>query len=205
MATHSSILAWRIPWTGEPGGLPSMGLHRVGHNRSDLAAVAACLMEKTLESPLKSKAIKPVDPKGNQSWIFIRRTDAETEAPTLWPPDEKSQHIRKDPDAGKHWGQEEKGMTEDEMVGWHHWCDGHEFEQASGDGEGLGSLVCFSPRGRKELEMTERLNNSNNTLASLVWGLEASQQCENFFGMIVLQFVGHPPGSSVVELMVELW
>ena len=74
-----------------------------------------------------------------------------------------------------------------------------------GDGEGLGSLVCFSPRGRKELEMTERLNNSNNTLASLVWGLEASQQCENFFGMIVLQFVGHPPGSSVVELMVELW
>ena len=95
-------------------------------------------------------------------------------------------------------------MTEDEMVGWHHRRDGHEFEQAPGDGEGQGSLVCCSPWGRKESDMTERLNNSN-TLASLMWGLEASQQCEDFFGMIVLQFVGHPPSSSVVQLMVELW
>ena len=88
--------------------------------------------------------IKPVNPKGNQSWIFIERIDAEAEAqaPVLGPPDAKSQLIRKYPDAGKDWGQEEKGMTEDEMVGWHHRLHGHEFEQAPGDGEGQGSLVC---------------------------------------------------------------
>ena len=84
------------------------------------------VLEKTLESPLDFKEIKPVNHKGNQSWIFIGRTDAE--APILWPPDAKSQLIGKDPDVGKDWGQEEKGMTEDEMVGWHHWLDGDEFE-----------------------------------------------------------------------------
>ena len=89
---------------------------------------------KTLESPLDCKDIQSVYPKGNQSWIFIGRTDAEAEAPILWPSDAKSQLIRKDPDAGKDWGQEEKGTTEEEMVGWHHWFDGHEFEQAPGDG-----------------------------------------------------------------------
>ena len=85
---------------------------------------------------LGSKEIKPVNPKGSQPWIFIGRTDAEGEAPILWPPDDKSQLIRKDPDAGKDWGQEEKGMTEDEMVGWLHWLNGHEFEQTPGDSEG---------------------------------------------------------------------
>ena len=85
-------------------------------------------LEKTLESPLDSKEIPPVHPKGNQSWIFIERTDAEAETPILWPPDVKSWLIGKDPDAGKYWSQEEKGMTEDEMVGWHHQLDGHEFE-----------------------------------------------------------------------------
>ena len=88
----------------------------------------AVVLEKTLESPLDNKEIQPVNPKGNQSWIFIRRTDAEAETPILWPPDGKSQFTGKDPDAGKDRGQEGKGMTEDEMVGWHHWLNGHEFE-----------------------------------------------------------------------------
>ena len=109
------------------------------------------VMEKTLESPLDCKEIKPVNPKGNQSWMFIGRNDAEAEATVLWPPDVKSWLIKKDPDAGKDWGQEEKGMTEDEMVGWHHRLNGHEFEQAPEDGEGQGSLVCCSLWGRKEL------------------------------------------------------
>ena len=86
------------------------------------------MLEKTLESPLDSKEIQPVHPKENQSWMFIGRTDAEAETPILWPPDAKSLLIGKDPDAGKEWGQEEKGMTEDEMVGWHHQLNGHEFE-----------------------------------------------------------------------------
>ena len=86
------------------------------------------VLEKTLESPLDSKEIQPVHPKGNQSWIFIGKTDAEAETSTLWPPDAKNRLIGKYPDAGKDWRQEEKGMTEDEMVGWHHWLDGHEFE-----------------------------------------------------------------------------
>ena len=85
------------------------------------------VLEKTLESPLDSKEIEPVHPKGDQSWIFIGRTDAEVETPILWPPDAKNWFIRKDPDAGKDWRREEKGMTEDEMVGWHHWLDGHEW------------------------------------------------------------------------------
>ena len=86
------------------------------------------MLEKTPESSLDGKEIQPVHPKGNQSWLFIGRTDAEAEAPIIWPPDEKSQLIRKDSDAGKDWGQEEKGMTEHEMAGWHHRLDGHEFE-----------------------------------------------------------------------------
>ena len=94
------------------------------------------VLEKTIESPLDSKEIKPVIPKGNQSWIFIGRTDAEGEAPTLWPRDAKSRLIRKDPDAGKDWRQEEKGATEDEIVGWHYLLSGHEFEQTPGDSEG---------------------------------------------------------------------
>jgi len=93
------------------------------------------VLEKTLESPLDSKEIQPVHSEGDQSWIFIGKTDAEAETPILWPPDVKSWLFGKDPDAGKHWRQEEKGMTEDEMFGWHHWLDGHEFEQASGVGD----------------------------------------------------------------------
>ena len=115
------------------------------------------VLEKTLESPLDCKEIKPVSPKGNQSWIFIGRTDAE--APILWPPDAMNRLIRKDPDAGKVWRQEKKGTTEDKMVGWHHQLNGHEFEQAPRDGKGQGSLVCCSPWGHKELDTTEWLNN----------------------------------------------
>ena len=114
--------------------------------------------EDSWESPLDCKEIKPVNPKGNQSWIFIGRTDAETETPILWLPDAKNWLIRKNPDAGKDWRQEEKGMTEDETVGWHHWLDGHEFEQALGVGDGQVSLACCNPWGCKELDTTEQLN-----------------------------------------------
>ena len=107
----------------------------------------AVVLKQTLESPLDCKEIKPVNPKGNQSWIFIRRTDAEAEAPIPWPPDAKSWLIRKDPDVGKDWKQ--KGMTKDERVGWHHWCNGQKFEQAPENGEGQGSLACCSPWGRR--------------------------------------------------------
>ena len=107
------------------------------------------LLGKTLGSPLNSKEIKPVNPKGNQLWIFIRRTDAAAEAPILWPPDVKSQLIRKDSDVGKDWWQEGKGTTEDEMAGWHHRLNGYEFEQAPGDCEGQGSLGSCSPRGHR--------------------------------------------------------
>ena len=99
------------------------------------------MLEKTLESPLECK-IQTVNLKGNQLWIFIGRTDAETEIPILWPPDTKNWLLGKDPDAGKDWRQEEKAMTEDEMAGWQHRLDGHEFEQAPGFGDGQGSLAC---------------------------------------------------------------
>ena len=103
------------------------------------------VLEKTLESPLDHKEIKLVNPKGNQPWVFIERPDAEAEAPILWPPDARSQLIGEDP--GKDWRQKEKGTTEDEMVGWHHWFNGHEFEQAPGDSEGQGILECCSSWG----------------------------------------------------------
>ena len=101
------------------------------------------VLEKTLESPLDCKEIQPVHPKGDQSWIFTGRTDAEAETLILRPPDEKNWLIGKDPDAGKDWRQEEKGTTEDEMVGWHHRLHGHEFDQVLGVGDGQGSLVCY--------------------------------------------------------------
>jgi len=120
------------------------------------------VLEKTLESPLDCKEIQPIHSKGNQSWIFIGRIDAEAEAPILWPPDAKNQLIRKDPDAGIDWRQEEKGATEDEMVGRHHRLNGHEVEQTLRDSERQGSLACFSPWGCKELNTTWWLNNNQN-------------------------------------------
>ena len=224
MAPHSSTLAWKLPWTEEPGRLQSMGSLRVGHDWATSlslftfmhwrrkwqptpvflpgepqgqGSLVGCIygvaqsrtwlkqlsssssqsyafssshvwmweldhkeswalknwcfqtvaLKKTLESPSVCKEIKPVNPKENQPWIFIGRTDAEAEAEALilWPPSAKSQLIGQNPDAGKDWRLEEKGTTDDEMFGWHHRLNGHEFEQAPGDGEGQGSLAYCSP------------------------------------------------------------
>ena len=116
------------------------------------------VLEKILESPLDCREIQPVSPQGNQLWIFIGRTDAKAEVPILWPPDVKNGLIGKDPDAGKDWRQEEKGVTEDEMVGWHHQLNGHGFGWTLGVGDGQGHLACCSPWGHKESDMTEQLN-----------------------------------------------
>ena len=110
------------------------------------------------ESPLDCKEIQPVHSEGDQSWDFFGRTDAKAETPVLWLPHAKSWLIGKDSDAGRDWGQEEKGTTEDEMVGWHHWLDGREFEWTPEVGDGQGGLECCDSWGRKESDMTERLN-----------------------------------------------
>ena len=134
----------------ESGRLQSMGSRRVRHNWATSLLLFPVIKRKMAESSgLTSRLIF--------QWIFLERTDAEAEAPILWPPDGKHWLFRKDPDAGKDWGQEEKGTIEDEMVGWHHQLDGHEFEQASGVGDGQGSLVCCIPRGLKESDTTEWL------------------------------------------------
>ena len=138
------------------------------------------VLEKTLECPLDSKEIKPVNLKGNQPWVFIERTDAEAEAPILWLLDVKSQFIGKDPDAGKDRGQEENRMTEDEVVGWHPQLNGHEFEQSLGDGEGQGSLACWSPWGCKESDTTELLNNNNNRVLSVTYTLRVDKFIRSF-------------------------
>ena len=119
------------------------------------------VLEKTVESPVDCKEIKSVNPKGNQSWIFIGRTNDEAEAPVLWLPNAKSWLIGKDPDGRKDWRQKEKEMTKDEMVGWHHWLNGQEFEQAVGDGEGQEGLACCSPWGLKESNVIEWLKNNS--------------------------------------------
>ena len=116
------------------------------------------VLEKTLESPLDCKEIQPVHPKGNQSWIIIGRTDVEAETPILWPVEAKSWLILKDPNAGKDWGQEEKGTTEDEMAGWHHQLDVHGFGWTLGVGDGQGGLACWGSWGRKQSGTIERLN-----------------------------------------------
>ena len=115
------------------------------------------VLEKTLESPLDCKEIQAVHSKGDQSWVFFGRNDAKAETPVLWPPDVKSWLIWKDSDAGRDWGQEEKGTTEDEMAGWHHWLDRHEFEWTPGVGDGQGGLACCNSWGHKELDTTESL------------------------------------------------
>ena len=127
------------------------------------------VMEKTLESPLNCKEIQPVHPNGDQSSVFIGRTDAEAETPILWPPDAKSWLIWKDPDAGPDWGQEEMGMTEDEIVGWHHWLSGHGFGWSLGIGDGQGGLACCVSWGRKESDMIKQLNWTELNILCLMW------------------------------------
>ena len=137
------------------------------------------VLEKTLESPLDCKEIKPGNPKGNQSGIFIGRTDAKAEAPILWPPDAKNWLIWKDPDAGKDWRQEEKGTTENEMVGWHHWLNGHEFEHAPGVGDGQGSVLQSIGLQRVKYDWETELNWTELKLCSIpgdIGGLISEQQ-----------------------------
>ena len=136
---------WELDWSA---------FLKAYHQRID--GFELCCWRRLLRVPWTS--IQRVHPKGNQSWIFIGRTDAEAETPILWPPDVKNWLIGKDSDAGRDLGQEEKGRTEDEMAGWHHRLDAHEFGWTPGVGDGLGGLVCYSPWGRKELDMTEWLN-----------------------------------------------
>ena len=151
---------------------------------------------ETLESPLDCKEIQPVHPKGNQSWIFSGRTDADAETLILWPPDAKRWLIGKDPDAGKDWRQEEKGTTEGEMVGWHHRLNGHEFEQTPEDGEGQGNLACCGPWGWKDSGMTEGLSNntyyeSNFDTFHICWGQRAP-----FYKTYILRFSYKCPHSA---------
>ena len=127
------------------------------------------VLDKTVVSPLDSKEIKPVHPEENQPWIFFGRTDVEAKAPIIWPPDAKCWLTGKDPDAGKDWRQEEKRMTEDQMVGWHYQFSGHKVEQAPGDGE--EQVVCCSPWSHKELDMTEWLN----IIVKIVWYAQVKQ------------------------------
>ena len=143
------------------------------------------VLEKTLESPLDCKKIQPIHPKGNQPWIFIGRTDPEAEALILWPSGLKSWFTGKKPDAGKDWQQEEKGMTEDEMVGWHPQFNWHDSDHTLGVGDGQGSLACCSLRGCKEEYTTEQLNNKNKkiTLALKCWCLKA--RCSKIVNMRV--------------------
>ena len=142
------------------------------------------VLEKSPESPLDSKEIKPVNPKGNQSWIFIGRTDAEAEAPILWPPDAKSWLFGKDPDAGKDWRQEEKGTTEDEMVGWNHRLNKHGFGWTPGVGDGQGGLARCGSRDCKESDTTERLNWTELNVLYGSWGRNSLYRGKWFFQKI---------------------
>ena len=159
---------------------------------------------------LNCKEIKPVNPKGNQPWIFTGRTDAEAEAPILWPPDVKNWFIWKDPDAGKDWRREKKGMTEDEMVGWHHRLNGHECEQTPADGEGQGCLAFCSPWGCKELDLTEGLN-SSRVLSHIIflrpypyewWSLDGRNSYETIF--IIVALLLHIMPKSVVKNLSQV-
>ena len=174
------------------------------------------MLERSLENPLDCKEIKPVNPKGNQSRIFIGRTDAEAETPILWPPDVKNWLIWKDPDAGKDWRWEEKGTAEDEMVGCRQLLDGHEFEQAPGVGDGQGSLECCSPWGHTESDTTEWLNWTDGALLFIVYYLikwapfHAGRIPQHFakyilVGMILLTEAKHSlfPGKSLPPFIVN--
>ena len=137
------------------------------------------VLEKTLESPLDWKEVQIVHPKGDQSWVFLGRTDVEAKTPILWPPDAKSWLIWKDPDAGKDWGQEEKGTTEDEMGGWYHQLDGHEFGLTLRVDYGQECLAWWCPCGCKESDRTEQLN-----WTELNWGLCNTKHCAMYFMLL---------------------
>ena len=142
----------------DPYRCESWVIKKAKHGRTDVFQIV--VLKKTLESPLDGKEIKTVNPKGNQPWIFTGQTDVAAEAPILWSPDANSQFIGKDSDTGKDWRQEEKEITEDEIVGWHHQLNGREFEQTPGDSEGQRSPACYSPWDRRELHTTEWLNSN---------------------------------------------
>ena len=146
--------------------------------------------QKTLESPLDCKEIQPVHSEGDQPWDFFGRNDAKAETPVLWPPYVKSWLIGKDSDAGRDWGQEEKGMTEDEMAGWHHWLDGRESEWTLGDGDGQGGLACCDSWGRKESNTTEQLNWTENPDLGF-WIPFFSKKEQGFLGKWLTPCQGH--------------
>ena len=181
-SNHPEYAQWPVH-VDSPGALSSGGccLYECGHCKDELGlplylcvsvweldceetwhwridAFELWCWRRLLRVPWTTRRSNQSNPKGNQSWIFIRKTDAEAETPVLWPPHAKNWLIWRDPDAGKDWRQEEKVTTEDETVGWHHWLNGHEFEQAPGVVDGQGSLVCCSPWGHNELDTTGQLN-----------------------------------------------
>ena len=167
-------------------------------------------MEKPLESPLDCKEIQPVHPKGDQSWVFVGRTDAEAETPILWPPHAKSWLIGKDPDAGRDWGKEGKGMIEDEMAGWHHWLNARESEWTPGVGGGQGGLACCNSWGHKESDTTERLN-STETLKNISTTNDKNQlstQINWYMSEICLKIIQKTRSSNINEtgyLWVTHW
>ena len=163
------------------------------------------VLEKTLESPLDCKEIQLVHPKGDQFWVFFGRTDVEAETPILWLPDAKSWLIRKDPDAGKDWGQEEKGDIEDEMAGWHHWLDGHGFGWTLGVGDGQGSLVCCSPWSHKESDTTERLNWTELTCQVFLVFYPRKCGAEYRRSDVCGGRGGDKTGKSLVALLLSTW
>ena len=175
------------------------------------------VLEKTLESTLDCKEIQSVHPKRDQPWVFIGRTDVEAETPILWPPDVKNWLTGKDPDTGKDWRWEEKGTTEDEVVGWHHQLDGHEFQQAPGIGGGQGKPGVLHSMGRQESDMTERLNNNkiNERLIASYgfpyfnWRLIILQYCSGLLTWISHGYMCPPTSLPIPSLKVvpmhRLW
>ena len=160
------------------------------------------VLEKTLESPLDSKEIQLVHPKGDQSWVFIGRTDVEAETPILWPPHVKSWLIWKDPDAGKDWGQEEKETTEEKMVGWHHWLKGHVFGWIPGVGDGQGGLPCCLAKSRTWLSDWTELNGgwAFNNLLALYWQcLKIRQKHEWIQNYVLTDEISRRENSSSIQ------
>ena len=192
-------------------GCESWTIKKAEHQRID--AFELWVLEKSLESPLDCKEIQPVHLKGNQSWIFIERTDAEAEAPILWLPDVKNGLTGKDPDAGKDWRQEEKGTSEDEMVGWHHWLDEHEFEHSPGVGDGQGSLACCSPWGSKQLNVTELSWWCHPTISSSVTSFSSCPQSFPVSGSFLIsqpftsggQSIAASAIASVLPMNIQGW